>query len=98
MGAEEKMKIYKSKDPVLKAVLAEIHKTVQKPDAGFYTIDQWSEQWGYAHVQTSRLIQIAIKAKILERRDFRVSTHNRVRLMAHYGKPKKSKSLTKSKS
>ena len=96
MVAKE-MKIYKSKDPVLKAVLAEIHKSVQKPDAGFLTIDQWSQHWGYAHVQTSRLIQIAIKAKILERRDFRVSTHNRVRLMAHYGKPNKSKSLTKTK-
>ena len=93
----KKMKIYKSKDPVLKAVLAEIHKSVQKPDAGFFTIDQWAEQWGYAHVQTSRLIQIAIKAKILEQRDFRVSTHNRVRMMAHYGKPNKSKLLTRRK-
>lgn len=94
MVAKE-MKIYKSKDPVLKAVLAEIHKSVQKPDAGFLTIEQWAERWGYAHVQTSRLIQVAIKSNILERRNYRISTHNRVRMMAHYGL--KSKSLTKTK-
>lgn len=95
------MKIYKAKDSILKAVLAEIHKTVQKPDRGFFTIEQWSVKWGYAHVQCRRLIEIAIKARILERRDFRISTHGRVRLMAHYGKPikpNKSKSLTRRKS
>ena len=90
------MKIYKAKDSILKAVLAEIHKTVQKPDDGFYTIEQWAERWGYANVQTSRLIQIAVKAGILEKKDYRINTHGRVRLMAHYGKldKRKSKRLT----
>ena len=89
------MKIYKTKDDVLKLVLAEIHKTVQKPDAGFFTIDQWAERWGYAHVQTSRLIRVALKAGIMTEKKFRILTAGRVRIMNHYGK--KSKSLTKSK-
>ena len=95
------MKIYKSKDPVLKAVLAEIHKTVQKPDAGFYTAEQWSKRWGYATDKRSRTMELlkkAIESGILEKRFYRILTHTRIRLMAHYGKPKKSKSLTKTKS
>lgn len=88
------MKIYKAKDEILKAVLAEIHRSVQKPDKGFLTIREWGERWGYAHVQTSRLVDIAVKAGLLERRDFRISTKGRVRLMAHYGKPDKRKGRT----
>lgn len=83
------MKIYKAKDEILRAVLAEIHRSVQKPDKGFLTIAGWGKKWGYAHVQTSRLVAIAVKAGLLERRDFRICTSGRVRLMAHYGKPAK---------
>jgi hypothetical protein len=83
------MKIYKAKDEILKAVLAEIHKTVQKPDKGFMTVSGWAKKWGYAHVQTSRLISIALKSGVLEKRNYRICTSGRVRLMAHYGKPAK---------
>lgn len=93
MVAKE-MKIYKAKDDILKLVLAEIHKSVQKPDAGFFTIDQWAERWGYAHVNTMRLIRIALKASIMTERNFRILTNGRVRMMKHYGK---SKPLTKLK-
>lgn len=79
------MKIYKSKDDVLRAVLAEIHKSVQKPDKGFLTIQQWAERWGYKNVQAGRIILRAVKAGILERRNFRVCTKGRVRVMGHYG-------------
>lgn len=89
------MKIYKAKDDILKLVLAEIHKSVQKPDAGFYTLEQWGKKWGYAGVNTMRLIRIALNAGIMTEKSFRILTHGRVRLMKHYGK--KSKSLTKPK-
>ena len=32
-------------DDVLKSVLAQIHKTVEKPDRGFLTRGQWAEKW-----------------------------------------------------
>ena len=79
------MKIYKAKDEVLRAVLAEIHKSVQKPDKGFLTIRQWAERWGYKNVQAGRIILRAVSVGILERRNFRVCTSSRVRVMAHYG-------------
>ena len=79
------MKIYKSKDEVLRAVLAEIHRSVQKPDKGFLTIRQWAERWGYKNVQAGRIVLRAVKVGILERRNFRVCTKGRVRIMGHYG-------------
>lgn len=79
------MKIYKAKDEVLRAVLAEIHKSVQKPDKGFLTIRQWAERWGYKNVQAGRIILRAVKVGILIRKDFRVCTRGRVRVMGHYG-------------
>ena len=79
------MKIYKAKDAVLRAVLAEIHKTVQKPDKGFLTIRQWAERWGYKNVQAGRIILRAVSVGILQRKNFRVCTNGRVRVMGHYG-------------
>lgn len=79
------VKIYKAKDEVLRAVLAEIHKSVQKPDKGFLTIRQWAERWGYKNVQAGRIILRAVKVGILIKKNFRVCTKGRVRVMGHYG-------------
>jgi hypothetical protein len=81
----------KNIDPVLKAVLAEIHKTAQPADKGFYMTSYWCKRWNLTDAQTLVYLRKAIDAGILEKRMFRVVTHNRLQLMAHYGPPGKPK-------
>jgi len=78
-------------DPILKAVLADIHKSAQKPDNGFRTREQWAILWGIASNNAERYIRHAITMGKLERRDYRVVTKSRLRLMAHFGPPLKRK-------
>lgn len=78
-------------DDVLRAVLAEINKSVVKPDKGFMTADGWAEKWKYTRSQAYQYINFAVSRGILVRKDFRVQAKGRVRLMAHYGKPPKKK-------
>ena len=81
----------KNIDPILKAVLAEIHKTAQKPDKGFEMTCEWCKRWNLTDVQTHVYLRKAIASGILEKRMFRVITHGRLQMMAHYGPPDKPK-------
>ena len=81
----------KNMDPILKAVLAEIHKTAQPVDPGFEITATWCKRWNLTHAQTGAYIRKAIQCGILEKRMFRIVTHNRLQLMAHYGPPSKPK-------
>jgi hypothetical protein len=76
-------------DETLAAVLAEIHKTAQKPDPGFFTLNQWADKWEMVHGQGRMYVHKAMKTGILVRRNFRVITQGRLLMMAHYGPPGK---------
>ena len=78
-------------DPILKAVLADINKSAQKPDTGYLTREGWAKLWGIASNNAERYIRHAITMGKLERRDYRVVTKSRLRLMAHFGPPPKRK-------
>jgi len=82
----------KTIDPTLAAVLAEIHKSAQRPDKGFLTREQWTAKWklksmGQAYVY----IQKAVDAGILVQRDYRIISKGRLLKMAHFGPPPKNK-------
>jgi hypothetical protein len=76
-------------EPILRAVLADINKSAQKPDAGFRTREQWATLWGIASNNAERYIRHAMKMGKLIQRDFRVVTKTRLRKMAHFGPPAK---------
>jgi hypothetical protein len=78
-------------EPILKAVLADINKSAQKPDTGFRTREQWAILWGIASNNAERYIRHAMKMGKLVRREYRVVTKTRLRLMAHFGPPSKRK-------
>ena len=81
----------KNIDSILQAVLAEIHKTAQKPDKGFYMTSYWCKRWNLTDAQTLCYIRKAVESGILEKRVFRVVTHGRLQMMAHYGPPAKKR-------
>lgn len=74
-------------DPVLRAVLEDINRSAQTPAPGFRTRAQWSKTWGIASNHAARYINHAMKLGMLVRRDYRVITKSRLRLMAHFGPP-----------
>lgn len=79
------------KDPILRAVLADINKSAQTPDPGFRTRAGWSKVWNIASNHAEKYIRHAMKMGKLVRRDFRVITKSRLRLMAHFGPPGRPK-------
>ena len=81
----------KNMDPILKAVLAEIHKSAQPADKGFYMTSYWCKRWNLTGAQTLCYIRRAVESGILEKRKFRVVTCGRLQMMAHYGPPDKPK-------
>jgi hypothetical protein len=78
-------------EPILRAVLADINKSAQMPDKGFLTREQWAKLWKIAPNNAERYIRHAMKIGKLEHRDFRVVTKTRLRKMAHFGPPGKTK-------
>ncbi|MFZ9979869.1 MAG: hypothetical protein ACO3HN_07965 [Opitutales bacterium] len=79
-------------DPILRAVLADINKSAQTPPPGFRTREQWAKHWRIGNsAHADKYIQRAIKIGKLVRRDYRVVTKTRLRLMAHFGPPSKLK-------
>ena len=79
-------------EPILRAVLADINKSAQKPDPGFRTRKQWAKLWGIGNsAHADKYIRHAIGMGKLVRRDFRVVTKSRLRLMAHFGPPGRPK-------
>jgi hypothetical protein len=81
-----------SLDPILKAVLSEIHKTAEKPHAGFLTRQQWMHKWKFkCQAHTGKYIERAVKMGLLEMRRFRVVSKGRLTLLDHYGPPARVK-------
>ena len=79
-------------DPVLRAVMADIHMKAVQPDKGFLTREQWAKKWGLAaNHQASLYVDRAVKIGVLVKRQFRVITKGRMRLLDHFGPPDKRK-------
>jgi hypothetical protein len=79
-------------DPVLRAVMADIHMSAVQPDKGFLTREQWAKKWGLAaNHQASLYVDRAVKIGILVKKQFRVITKGRMRLLDHFGPPDKRK-------
>ena len=79
-------------EPILKAVLADINKSAQKPEPGFRTREQWAKLWGIGNsAHAAKYIERAVQIGKLVRRDYRIVTKTRLRLMAHFGPPGRNK-------
>jgi len=74
-------------DDVLKSVLAEIHKTEEKPAPGFLTRGQWSVKWKMSPAVAERYLRVAVRSGLLVEREYRVITRGRLRIMSHFGPP-----------
>ena len=74
-------------DETLNLILGEINKSVEPVPKGYRTEEQWAAKWKYTRTNTKRYIRVALEAGILVRRDLRIITKGRRRLMAHYGPP-----------
>jgi len=81
----------KSIDPILQQVMAEIHKTADKPAKGFLTRGEWSKRWKLVHGQANIYLRKAIASGLLEQRTYRIVTHGRLLRMPHFGPPHKVK-------
>jgi hypothetical protein len=77
-------------DPILAAVMADIHRTAQKPPAGYLTREQWAGKWRLKSTsQANEYLTRAVKIGILVEKRFRVVSKGRMTTMAHYGPPPK---------
>ena len=81
----------KRDDEELRQILAEIHKRPEKIPDGFFTVPQWCERWGKSYNQTLRILALGIRAKIFERREFRILiSSGYARKTAHFKHLRKS--------
>ena len=79
-------------DPVLKAVMADIHRQAVQADKGFLTRAEWAAKWNLAaNHQASLYVDRAVKIGVLVKKRFRVITKGRMRLLDHFGPPDKRK-------
>lgn len=81
-------------DPVLKAVMAEIHRTAVKPPKGYLTRDQWAVKWKLKAGHTASIyIKKALALGVLIKARYRIliGKSKRVRSVDHYGPPLKGK-------
>jgi hypothetical protein len=74
-------------DETLNLILGEINKSVEPVPKGYRTEEQWAAKWKYTRTNTKRYLRVALDAGILVRKDLRIVTKGRRRLMAHYGPP-----------
>ena len=74
-------------DEILNLIIGEINKSVDIVPKGYRTEEQWSEKWKYTRTNAKRYLRVALEAGILVRKDIRILTKGRRRLMAHYGPP-----------
>jgi len=75
-------------DPVLKAVMADIHMQAVQADKGFLTRAEWAKKWNLAaNHQASLYVDRAVKIGVLVKKRFRVITKGRMRLLDHFGPP-----------
>ena len=79
------------KDPVLMAIMSDIHKTAEKPEPGYKTVRQWAETWGFKPSRALELINKGIKLGTIQKKVFRVSIFDNKRIapVPHYGLKKK---------
>ena len=79
-------------DPVLKAVMAHIHMTAEKPDKGFLSLKEWAKKWDLKSVSQAQIyVKKATDIGQLVTKRFRVVTEGRLRQLRHYGPPPKRK-------
>jgi hypothetical protein len=79
-------------DPILKAVMADIHMQAVQADKGFLTRAEWAAKWNLAaNHQASIYVDRAVKIGVLVKKRFRVITKGRMRLLDHFGPPDKRK-------
>ena len=77
-------------DPILAAVMQDIHRTAQKPPPGYLTREQWAKKWRLKSTsQANEYLTRAVKIGILVEKRFRVISKGRLTTMAHYGPPPK---------
>lgn len=68
---------------LLRRIRDEINCKVEVPGPEWKTSRQWMQEWGMQLSQTNRMISIAVRAGIMERKVFRVSCDGR----PHYPVP-----------
>ena len=85
-------------DPVLSAILTELHKTEEKVPEGFFTAKQWQKTWNCSKTHTTRLIKFALSKNLMCVRKFRIAFNDRTRPTEHYAYVGKTKISKKSKS
>jgi hypothetical protein len=81
----------KQPDPVLMAIMSEIHKTAEKPQPGYKTVREWGQTWGFKPSRALELLNKGIKFGTIQKKTFRVSMFDgkRIAPVPHYGLKKK---------
>ena len=79
-------------DPMLAAILSEIHKTAEKPAKGFLTKNEWAAKWDIHRSQASRYIQQALKTGMMVPKSYRIMLKGRMTKMVHFGPPSRKAS------
>jgi len=81
----------KQLDPVLMAIMSEIHKTAEKPLPGYKTVRQWGDTWGFKASRALEILNRGIKLGTIQKKVFRISSLNgkRIAPVPHYGLKKK---------
>jgi len=74
-------------DPMLAAIISEIHKTVETPAKGFLTKNEWGEKWRLNRSQAGRYIEKAVKSGMMLMHSYRILLRGRPTKMKHYGPP-----------
>jgi len=79
------------KDPVIMAIMYNIHKTAEKPLPGYKTVRQWADAWGFKSSRALELLNKGIKFGTIDKKVFRVSVLEQKRIfpVPHYGLKKK---------
>ena len=62
---------------LLKRIRSELLRRVEIPSTEWKTSKQWMEEWGLHQSQTTRLLQSAVDAGIMEVRPFRLACSGR---------------------
>ena len=79
-------------DPMLAAIISEIHKTAEKPAKGFMTKNEWADKWGIHRSQASRYVQRALKTGMMVMQSYRVMLKGRITKVKHFGPPSRKAS------
>lgn len=77
----------KKPDALLLRVMRAIHKTAEKPEKGFRTIEEWAVVWGCKRNAARDYVHKGMKLGIVEKRIYRVVTRkdSKPYPVDHYG-------------